>query len=73
MPQNRKRIIIIGLSVEYFGKDNCEKLLNHFYEKCLPKYKTEKKMTVMEAIGDLPQLYPLGHDEKYNGKRISHS
>ena len=73
VPQNRKRIIIIGLSVEYFGKENCEKLLKLFYEKYLIKYKTEKKMTVMEAIGDLPKLYPLGHDEKYKGKRISHS
>ena len=73
VPQNRKRIIIIGLSVEYFGKENCEKLLKFFYEKYLPKYKTEKKMTVMEAIGDLPKLYPLGHDEKYKGKRMSHS
>ena len=32
-----------------------------------------RKKTVKEAIGDLPKLYPLGHDEKFNGKRISHS
>lgn len=73
VPQNRKRIIIIGLSAEYFGKENCENLLKLFYEKYLLKYKTEKKKTVMEAIGDLPKLYPLGHDEKYKGRRISHS
>lgn len=73
VPQNRKRIIIVGLSEDYFGKENCENLLNLFYEKYLPKYKTEKKMTVREAIGDLPGLYPLGHDEKYRGQRISHS
>jgi DNA (cytosine-5)-methyltransferase 1 len=73
VPQNRKRMIIIGLSVDYFGKDNCENMLKLFYENYLPKYKTKKKMTVAEAIGDLPKLYPLGHDEKYNGKRISHS
>ncbi|SFK53375.1 DNA (cytosine-5)-methyltransferase 1 [Lachnospiraceae bacterium KH1T2] len=73
VPQNRKRVIIIGLSIEYFGRENCEELLSLFYDKYLTKYKTKKKMTVMEAIGDLPKLYPLGHDEKYNGKRVSHS
>lgn len=73
VPQNRKRIIIVGLSKAYFGKKNCVEMLEKFYKEYLPKYKTEKKMTVKEAIGDLPKLLPLGHDEKVNGKRISHS
>lgn len=73
VPQNRKRVIIIGLSIECFGEKKCEEMAVRFYEEYLPKYKSEKKMTVKEAIGDLPKLYPLGHDEKYQGKRISHS
>lgn len=73
VPQNRKRIIIIGLNLEYFGREKCEEMAVRFYNEYLPKYKTERKMTVREAIGDLPALYPLGHDEKYEGKRISHS
>ena len=73
VPQKRKRIIIIGFSKEYFGEENCKEMAERFYTEYLPKYKTEKKMTVFEAIGDLPKLYPLGHDEKYKGKRISHS
>ena len=73
VPQNRKRVIIIGLSIDCFGKKNCEEIAALFYEEYLPKYKSKKKITVKEAIGDLPKLYPLGHDEKYEGKRISHS
>lgn len=73
VPQNRKRIIIIGLSMNYFGEENCRSMLPLFYEKYLPKYKTARKMTVKEAIGELPKLYPLVHDEKYDGKRIAHS
>lgn len=30
-------------------------------------------MTVRQAIGDLPKLYPLKNVQKYNGKRLSHS
>lgn len=73
VPQNRKRIIIIGFKKEYFDENNCVEMAEKFYKEYLPKYKTEKKMTVWEAIGDLPKLYPLGHDEKFKGKRISHS
>ena len=30
-------------------------------------------MTVREAIGDLPKLYPLDREEKYDGRKLSHS
>ena len=72
IPQNRSRIIILGLDMDVYGEENCKELLNTFYTKLLPSKKT-KQMTAWEAIGDLPKLYPIGHDEKYNGKRISHS
>ncbi|MCC8015002.1 MAG: DNA cytosine methyltransferase [Eubacterium sp.] len=73
VPQNRSRVIILGLNSAYFGSDNCEKILKSFYKEILPSYKVEKKKTVREAISDLPKLYPLNHEAKYMGKRISHS
>lgn len=72
VPQNRSRIIILGLSREVFG-DKCEEMLNRYYSEILPSYRVKKKVTVREAIGDLPPLYPLGRTEKYEGKKISHS
>lgn len=72
VPQKRSRIIILGLSIKEFGKLKCEELLNKFYKEVLPSKKCLKR-TAWDAIGDLPKLYPIGHDEKYNGKRISHS
>ena len=72
IPQNRSRIIILGLDKNFYGEEKCKFLLNSFYKELLPAHKT-RKMTAWEAIGDLPKLYPLGHDEKYNGKKISHS
>ncbi|WP_313075350.1 DNA cytosine methyltransferase [Lacrimispora sp.] len=73
VPQNRKRIIILGLSKDYFGEEKCIKLVEGFYKYNLPKYKVREKVTVEEAIGDLPKLYPLVEEMKYEGKRISHS
>lgn len=72
VPQNRKRVIIFGVSDDYYGNKGID-IVKKFYFEALPKYKVKKKMTVLDAIGDLPKLYPLGYDETYNGKRISHS
>lgn len=73
VPQSRKRIIILGLSIDYFGEEKCKELVERFYSCDLPKYKVEKKVTVEEAIGDLPKLFPLNEEMKYEGKKISHS
>ncbi len=72
VPQNRSRIIIVGLSRDEFG-DECESMLDRYYRELLVSYKTDRKATVREAIGDLPGLYPLQKTERYNGKNISHS
>ena len=72
VPQNRKRIIIFGVSKEYFG-DNARELVSTFYKEALPKYKVKKKRTVLEAIGDLPKLYPVKEDIKINGTRTRHT
>ena len=71
VPQNRKRIIILGLSKEYYG-DKTEELVKSFYTSYLPKYKVEKKATVRDAIGDLPKLKPLKEVISYEGRKLSH-
>ena len=62
IPQKRSRMIILGLSREVYG-ENAENLLDEFYNKILPQYKCEKR-TVLDAIGDLPALYPLHYETK---------
>ena len=71
IPQKRSRMIILGLSREVYG-ENAEKLLDEFYNVILPRYKCKKK-TVMDAIGDLPALYPLLYETKIDGRKCSHS
>lgn len=73
IPQNRSRIIILGLNIETYGIEQCKNIIKSFYKEILPSYKVSKKMTVREAIGDLPKLYPLEQEQKYEGKRLSHS
>ena len=73
VPQNRKRIIIVGFDMNCFGEELCAEMAEKFYSYYLPKYKTARKTTVREVIGDLPKLYPLNVGEKYQGKRISHT
>ncbi len=72
VPQNRQRIIILGLSRSHF-KENCKQMLSDFYEKILPSYKVKEKNTVRSAIADLPKLYPLEKDIRKDGKHYSHS
>ncbi len=70
VPQNRKRIIILGVNKTIYG-DNSKQIINDFYNEIMPKLKAPK-MTVREAIGDLPPLYPLKEDIKRNGQKASH-
>jgi DNA (cytosine-5)-methyltransferase 1 len=71
IPQNRSRIIILGLNKNIFKKDR-NILLDNFYNVILPKYKTEKESTVHQAISDLPVFYPAGKEYRYGGRRYSH-
>jgi len=68
VPQNRKRIILLGIRDDAFEGDPQE-LLREFYTEILPSFKV-KKTTVAEAIFDLPKLFP-NPDKKQNSK-ISH-
>ncbi|HEQ8957241.1 TPA: DNA cytosine methyltransferase, partial [Streptococcus pyogenes] len=50
-----------------------DEILKEFYEIILPKYKSNRKTTVKDAISDLPKLFPLEHDINFNGRRTSYT
>lgn len=70
VPQNRIRMIIVGINNDI--SSNPQKLLEEFYNEYLPKFKCDKKITVREAIGNLPKCVPF-YDEDHHKKRKSHS
>ena len=71
VPQNRKRVIILGVRKASFPFD-FEHIVEDFYGEIMPSFKTAKK-TVMEAIGDLPRLLPhvrngnVEYEQEQNG------
>lgn len=69
VPQKRERIIIVGLSKNFFSAP--QQTLTDFYSSILPKYKGKKQITVKEAIGDLPKIIPY-FDEDHHKKRIGY-
>lgn len=66
VPQNRKRVLIIGI------KENSKLDLNDFYKKIFEKADKKNKKTVKDAIGHLPKIMPLINPIKVEGKNISH-
>jgi DNA (cytosine-5)-methyltransferase 1 len=72
VPQNRKRIVILGVHKDFYGL-NATKKINQFYGDLLPRKKAKMKKTVADVISDLPKLYPLDIPIKTNGKQFSHS
>jgi len=58
VPQVRRRVILLGLNREYFKKYDVQELLKDFYDNILPSLK-KPKVSVEEAIGDLPPCYPV--------------
>lgn len=72
VPQKRKRVIILGLSKEVYG-DKCDVLIKKFNEEILPSYKSEKKKTLRDAIGDLPCLFPTETVRTYKKRKTAHT
>ncbi|MBA7601624.1 Modification methylase HaeIII [subsurface metagenome] len=62
VPQNRKRVILLGLRKDVFGQRS-QKILKKFYTEIMPSLKKTGK-NVRQAIGDLPSFFP----KKLNGK-----
>ena len=71
VPQNRKRVILVGIRKESFKETDIQYMLNDFYTNILPSHKGARKITVREAIGQMPSLNPYW-DEEHHSKRISH-
>lgn len=69
VPQNRERMIIVGIDAKRY-KDT-QKILSRFYYEILQKFKSNRKITVREAIGDLPACRPF-YDDDHHKKRKSH-
>jgi DNA (cytosine-5)-methyltransferase 1 len=67
VPQNRRRVILVGLNKKYF-KNNRQDILLRFYNQLLCDLKINHIYTVEEAIGDLPPCLPL-----YSDRRPSHT
>src|SRR5690606_28129140 len=63
VPQKRKRVILLGLRKKSYPNTDIQDLIKKFYLSYLPKYKKEI-ITVKEAIGDLPPLFPRFINEK---------
>lgn len=63
IPQNRKRVIIIGIRKEENDLDY-QNILKEFYAGFRNKYCINTKKTVKDAIFDLPPIYPLENIQK---------
>ncbi len=62
IPQNRKRIIILGVRRKTFGTRTA-RILDDFYSNVMPSMR-QRRRTVAQAIGDLPKFSPLVEDGK---------
>lgn len=73
VPQNRRRVILLGVKKVGKSSEQIQEQLINFYTNILPKHKADKKISVQEAIGDLPPFFPLEEPtvEKGIGK-LSH-
>ncbi len=56
VPQNRKRVILLGVRKNIF-KNKASEILNKFYLEIMPGLK-KRKVVVKEVIGDLPKFFP---------------
>lgn len=72
VPQNRKRIIMVGVREESFKHTEIQAMLDDFYTNILPSHRGKKILTVRDAIGNMPTLEPYW-DEAHHSKRVSHS
>jgi DNA (cytosine-5)-methyltransferase 1 len=72
VPQNRVRVIMVGLRRKSFGVKT-QALLDRFYGDGMAKFRVRKPTTARQAIGDLPRFVPAPSEYKVEGKRFSHT
>lgn len=73
VPQNRKRVILLGLKKNGSTPEECQRYLEYFYDRILTNYKFNKKISVEDAIGDLPPIYPLKPNSPDKNSRTAYS
>lgn len=71
LPQHRRRVIIIGIDTRIYNELEQTAIFELFYN-VIRSFKSSP-MTVEEAIGDLPPIYPLKSPSIENGRKFSHS
>lgn len=72
IPQHRKRVIILGISEDFY-KNKSRHMLLDFYKNIIPAIRCScKKRTVQDAIGDLPPIYPVDNLIALGNNRQSH-
>jgi DNA (cytosine-5)-methyltransferase 1 len=72
VPQARKRMLILGVNKSMM-KESPQTALYDFYNFILPKYYSKQTVTVKDALGDLPKLYPLKEPMKKHRRKYSHT
>lgn len=72
VPQNRKRVILVGIRQKSFEGIDIQNMLDDFYNVILPSHKGKTQITVKQAIGKLPPLTPYW-DSEHHSKKESHS
>ena len=70
VPQNRKRVILVGLLKSQYKKDGLN-LLEKFYEEFKDKFKVKKINTAQNALRNLPSIFPKKNLND-NSNRQSH-
>lgn len=65
VPQNRERVILCGV------KNGSGLSIKDFYD-ALSNNKSNKHLTVRDAIGELSPIFPLKKIEKVKGRNVSH-
>lgn len=66
VPQNRKRVIIIGVN------KNANINLIDFYQKLNSRKSPDNKVTVRDAIGNFPRILPIDKNSMLYQKGVSH-
>lgn len=66
VPQNRERVILFGVRAG-------EQYNPHLFYQHLHDNMSKHHLTVRDAIGSLPKIYPLPSVEKVRGRNVSHS
>ena len=69
VPQNRRRVILLGIKKSVF-KNKSKEILDKFYLKIMPSL-MKKRKTVKESIGNLPRFFPKNEKEIKRGSSYS--